>query len=165
MKQEPRAEITGDSPVHLVILVFKLVWVAFVVTTPLLGVWVSSSLAAYQNRPVGVAVAAGLLLFPVLPLAWEAWASYRRRKTLRGVVKPRTLALWDRLVLRPLAVNLVFLGGLLALNPRTAFGALSTRGDWMLEGRKGETVDAIRKGLFRAADRLEWLYLATHDNP
>jgi hypothetical protein len=165
MKQPHRAAASGDSPVHLVLLLLKLLWMGVVVTTPLLGVWVSSSLAAYQNGPVGVAVAAGLLLFPGLPLGWEALSSYRRQKKLRGVVKPRVLTLWDRLILRTLAINLLFLGGLLALNPKTAFGALSTRGDWMLEGRKGETVDAIRKGLFRAADRLEWLYLATHENP
>lgn len=146
----------------LLVYALKTLWVAFVIATPVLGAWASSSLAAYSNGPVGVAAATGLLLFPGLPLAWEAWASYRRRR--RGVLKPRILTFGDRLILRTLAVNLVFLGALLGTHPAVAFAALSTRGDWMLDGRKGARFDEARRWIFGAADRLEWLYLAVHED-
>jgi hypothetical protein len=50
------------------------------VATPLAGVWLGSSLAAYANRAVGLPIAAGLLLFPGLPLAWEGVARFRESR-------------------------------------------------------------------------------------
>jgi hypothetical protein len=166
MKPPAKPPPPARSPaMGLVGLLLKTLWVAFVVTTPVLGVWLASSLAAYSNGPLAAAVAVGLLLFPGLPLAWEGWAARRRKRRLRGIVKPRILTFGDRFILRTLALNLLFLGVLLAKSPATAFAALSTRGDWMLEGRHGERAEAAREILFRAADRLEWLYLAFHENP
>ncbi len=157
----PRASISGA----LVASVLKLVWAAFVIATPLIGAWAASSIAAYKNGPTALSAAIGLLLFPALPLAWDAWAERRRRRALKGIVKPRFLTLWDRLILRTLAINLLFLSVLLGVTPETGFTALSSRGDWMLDGLRGQTPDAIRKVLFRAADKLEWLYVAVRDNP
>ena len=142
---------------------FKATWFAFVIATPILGAWTASSLAAYKNGPVALAAASGVLLFPGLPLLWEAWASFRRRR--RGVTARRFLTFVDRLILRTLFLNLLFLGVLLGTRPEAGFAALSTRGDWMLDGRAGRGVDTARHWIFRAADRLEWLYLAAHDNP
>jgi hypothetical protein len=99
-------------------LVLKAVWIAFVITTPVLGAWVASSLAAYANGPVALAAASALLAFPVLPLAWEAWAERRRKKSASA--KPHILTFTDRLVLRTLAVNLLFLGLLLGTQPKAA---------------------------------------------
>jgi hypothetical protein len=153
-------------------VVFKLLVALVVVATPLLGVWLASSLAAYLRGPLWAAVAGGLVLFPGLPLVWEAWAARRRqRRAARAAEsgarppRPRRTTLGDRLVLRTLAVNLLFLGALLAWYPQQAFAALSTRGDWMLEGRRGAGAQTAREVLHHAADRLEWLYRATHDNP
>ena len=53
----------------------------------------------------------------------------------------------------------------LARDPETTFAALSTRGDWFLDGREGPRVDRARAGLFFAADRLQWLYEAVRHNP
>jgi hypothetical protein len=149
----------------LFVVVLKLLWAALVIATPLLGAWVASSLAAYFNGPAALAASAGLLLFPGLPLAWDAWVTRKRARDPKRAATPRILTFWDRFILRTLAVNLVFLGVLLGTEPAKGFTALSTRGDWMLDGRKGATADAVRKQLFRAADRLEWLYLAVHTNP
>jgi hypothetical protein len=149
----------------LFVLVLKLLWAALVITTPLLGAWVSSSLAAYFNGPPALAAAAGLLLFPLLPLAWDAWVTRRRARDPKKARAPRVLTFWDRFILRTLAVNLLFLGVLLGTEPAKGFTALSTRGDWMLDGRHGGAAESIRKQLFHAADRLEWLYLAVHENP
>src|SRR6185503_21017670 len=165
MKRAPAPSPSPSIAGTLFVLVLKLLWAAFVVTTPLLGAWVASSLAAYRNGPVALAAASGLLFFPALPLAWEADAQRRRRRRLKGVVRPTILTFWDRFILRTLLINLVFLGALLATYPAAGFAALSTRGDWMLEGRHGATAEAIRAQLFRAADRLEWLYLAVRPNP
>jgi hypothetical protein len=142
-----------------------------VILTPAVGVWVASSLAAYRSAPVWAPVAAGVLLFPTLPLGWEVWAGRRRaRRAARALAagrQPRRawLTFGDRFILRTLALNLLFLGVLLALRPEQAFAALSTRGDWVLDGHHGEMAKRARRGLFVAADRLEWLYRAAHDNP
>ncbi len=146
----------------LFVLLLKGLWVAFVIATPLLGAWAASSLAAYSNGPVALAAASGLLLFPGLPLAWEGFSAWRRER--RGVTKPRILPFGDRLILRTLALNLLFLGVLVGTRPAIAFAALSTRGDWMLDGRAGGHADTARRYLFRAADRLEWIYLAVHED-
>jgi len=141
----------------------KALWAALVITTPILGAWVASSLAAHANGPVTLAAASGLLAFPVLPLVWESLASSRRK--LRGATKPHILTFTDRLILRTLAINLLFLGILIGGRPQPTFAALSTRGDWMLDGATGATAELARKRLFWTADRLEWLYLAVHENP
>jgi Transglutaminase-like superfamily len=163
MSRPAPPKAAGRSPLAaLVVLVVKAVWVAFVIATPVLGAWAASSLAAYSNGPVAIAAASGLALFPGLPLAWEAWTARRRRR--RGVTKPHVLTFGDRLVLRTLVVNLLFLGLLLGTRPAVAFAALSTRGDWMLDGQTGARADEARRWIFGAADRLEWLYLAVHED-
>jgi hypothetical protein len=141
----------------------QLLWVALVVLAPALGFWTASSLAAYLNGPVWLAYIAGLLLFPVLPLAWEAWAAARRRK--KNVEGTRWLNAWDRLALRTLAVNLLFLAALLFRFPAATFAALSTRGDWFLEGRHGEGAEQLRSDLFATAQRLEWVDRLVRRNP
>jgi len=148
-------------PLRLAGLALRALWGALVIAVPALGVWVGSSLAAYLNGPVWLVCVAGLLLFPVLPLAWDAWA--QRRKRRRAGYRP-VLSGWDRLVLRTLAINLVFLGGLLVATPQTGFTALSTRGDWMLEGAHSSAAQAARRGLFATADRLQWLYEWSSNN-
>ena len=141
----------------------ELLWVVLVVLAPLLGAWTASSLAAYSNGPVWLAAIAGLLLFPVLPVGWEAWAAARRRR--KPELGTRWLNVWDRLALRTLAVNLLFLGALLFRFPAATFEALSTRGDWFLEGRSGDGVERVRSDLFTVANRLEWLYRLVRPNP
>ncbi len=155
--------VAPRSPgVALTVLFLKALWVAFVIATPVLGAWAASSLAAYSNGKVAMTAAAGLLLFPAIPLAWEGISTLRRRR--RKVQTRRILTLGDRVILRTLAVNLLFLGVVLGLQPAAAFAALSTRGDWMLDGRQGAGVDKARRWLFRAADALEWIYLAVHED-
>ncbi|MBW2526819.1 MAG: transglutaminase [Deltaproteobacteria bacterium] len=158
-------------------LLLKVLWTAFVITTPVLGVWGASSIAAYQNGPVWLVMLSGLLLFPILPVAWDLLSRLLRARRVakrqkaadragRGKVKAKSFLTWyDRLILRTLAVNLLFIGVLLGTHPMVAFEALSARGDWFLEGRTGPTADAWRGRLYWAADRLEWLYVAVKDNP
>lgn len=141
----------------------KAAGVALLVATPLAGVWVASSLAAFANQATWLPVAAGLALFPGLPLAWEALATHRHARSKRSK-KPRWLTFSDRLVLRTLAINLTFFVVLLALFPSRAFIALSTRGDWMLDGRRGELAVEGRRLLLKGAGALEWLYRATSDD-
>ncbi len=151
---------TAGRPIGVVRLVFMLLWYAFVLLIPTLGVWAASSLAAYRNGPTWLVSLCGLLLFPVLPLVWELRATAKRVKT-----GPRVLTFSDRIILRTLALNLVFLGGLLAAYPATAFAALATRGDWFLEGKSGRAVDELRRLAFDSANGLEWLYKAARPNP
>lgn len=156
---------------RVLLAVLKALWWAFVLLTPLCGVWVASSLAVYRNGPLWLACLSGVLLFPVLPGAWEAFARHRFGKKARGreaagnEAPKRFLTLGDRLILRTLALNLVFLTVLLAWFPRAGFSALSTRGDWMLGQQTGGWREGARNTLFAAAEGLEWLYEATDDDP
>ena len=149
--------------VRIVAGVFSFLWTALVVLTPLLGVWVASSLAAYRNGPVWAVCLAGFALFPLLPVAWELRVAWRRRA--RGDQRPRALTLRDRVVLRTLAINLLFLGLLLGLAPKAAFTALAARGDWMLDGHDDTRSQRARRWIFRTAGYLEWLYRAANKNP
>ncbi len=147
----------------LLFVLFRVFWTALVILVPALGVWVASSLAAYQNGPVWLVCVAGLLLFPALPGLWEFISAMRKRKRQRRWHR-QVLTTWDRLILRTLALNLVFLGGLMWARPEAIFTALSSRGDWVLDHAKGEIADELRPYFLGAADGLQWLYEAAHDN-
>src|SRR5690606_30902274 len=67
---------------------------ALVVAVPLLGVWAGSSLAVYADGPIWAAIVAGLCAFPLLPLAWEGFASLRRAR--KDKPSPRFLTFADR---------------------------------------------------------------------
>ena len=146
----------------LVVWPLRAAWVASVVAIPAIAVWMASSLAAYRNGPVWLACACGLLLFPLAPLLWEALGAWLRGRRARP--SPRVLTFGDRLILRTLVINFAALAAMLVRFPETSFAALSTRGDWFLDGRTGPTVERVRMGLFFAADRVQWLYEAVHTN-
>lgn len=147
----------------LVVFSFKAAAVALAVATPVLGVWVSSSLAAYLNGPIWVTILVGLLFFPLLPLAWEGFSAWRRSR--KETKKDRILTFVDRLILRTLVLNLTFLVALLAARPEAGFTAIQARGDWMLEGVDAPWAEQARPWFFKVADRLEWVYVASRDNP
>jgi hypothetical protein len=142
-----------------------------VIATPLLSVWLASSLATFLDGPRWLAIVAGVALFPGLPLLWEAWSHWRFSKQAErlGTEKAppqRWLTTSDRVIIRTLFINLIFLGAMIGLFPRQGFTAVSARGDWFLDGATpGPVVDASRKGVFAAAEYLEWSYDAVTDNP
>lgn len=159
----------------VVSVIFRILWWAAVILTPLLAVWLASSLAVFLNGPLWVAVLSGSLLFPGLPLIWDAWGTRRflkkqeARKAANKEPKERWFDFWDRLILRTLAVNLVVAGVMLGSFPKQSFTALSTRGDWFLEyaptATKPEHLTLARAGIFGTADALEWLHNIARDNP
>ena len=103
---------------------------------PAAGFWVASSLAALHNLPLWAVVAAGACMMPLGPVAWELWASRRRKG-------PSRMALSDRLVLRTFVLNAVVLGGLVGLAPQTALLAVTARGDWFLDAAEGPLRSAL----------------------
>jgi transglutaminase-like putative cysteine protease len=131
----------------------RAVWLATMILTPLFGFWLASSLAAYQNATQWLALLVGLLLFPLLPLGWEAFYAWRRRR--REDAKPPILTRVDRLVLRTLLINGLFLGAMLYFARGTAFRAIAVRGDWMLDGHHGPIASTLRGWLLAFADRLD----------
>jgi hypothetical protein len=139
-------------------LVTRTLFYLAVFLTPVLGVWLASSLVAYINGPKLLTVFSGILLFPLVPILWDM----RGHKQGKG---PGILTWGDRITLRTLVLNLAFLVLLLAMRPQTSFLALSTRGDWFLDGMQGPQVELARRGLFTAARGLEGLYLRFHNNP
>ncbi len=147
-----------------------LAWIALVLAAPLLGAWLASSLVSYFGGPRAAALAGCVLLFPVLPLAWEARATrqFKRKVASRnwyGRPPKRWLAAPWRLVLRTLFLNLLFIAALLLWHPKVAFAALATRGDWFLEGRHDELSERVRGDLFYAASGLEWLHRWANPKP
>ncbi|NMF86477.1 transglutaminase domain-containing protein [Nodosilinea sp. P-1105] len=138
-------------------LIIRTLFYLAVFLSPVLGVWLASSLVAYINGPKLLTVFSGILLFPLVPILWDM---RNGKKRIAGI-----LTWGDRIVLRTLLLNLAFLFLLLALRPQTSFLALSTRGDWFLDGMYGPQAELARKGLFTAARSLEGLYLRFHQNP
>jgi hypothetical protein len=136
----------------IVVSVLRAAWIAAMVATPLFGFWLASSLAAYRNASQWLALLVGLLLFPIVPAGWELVAAWRRSK--RPATRPFLTGV-DRLVLRTLVINGVFLAGMLWRAPETAFRALAVRGDWILDGRDDPTANQIRGVLLGLADRFE----------
>jgi hypothetical protein len=159
---------------RIILFLLKFVFWAFVVSIPLFGVWTASSMAAYRNGPVWAVVLAGSLLFPLGPIAWElvgAWRNHRRgikrlaRKGTRFSADKRVLTRSDRLLIRTFVLNASFMAVMLYFWPTTVFTSLSGRGDWMLDGRDGETATQVRQVLFGAADGLEWLFESADEQP
>jgi transglutaminase-like putative cysteine protease len=144
-------------------------WATFVVLTPLLGVWVASSLVAFHGGPTALAVLGGALLFPVLPVVWElrAASAFKARASRRqfGVAPKRRLTWGARLIWRTLAVNVLFLAALAVMFPERAFPALATRGDWFLDGKPQPWAEKMRTDVHSAASGIEWLYALAHRNP
>ena len=139
---------------RLLALALKASFALLAVAIPLLGAWVGSSLAAFLNGPRWVAPLVAALAFPIVPLLWDAWARRNRDKDAKSI-----LTFVDRMTLRTLTLNLVFLGAFFFFSPKTVFTAMSARGDWMLdEAGEGSGVDSLRSGLFGAVDALEWAF-------
>jgi transglutaminase-like putative cysteine protease len=144
----------------IVVHLLRAAWLSTMVLVPLFGFWLASSLAAYANATQWLALLVGLLLFPVLPLGWDAIFVWRRSK--KPPTKP-ILTRLDRLVLRTLVVNGVFLTAMFWAKPQTAFRALAVRGDWIVDGHDGPIASAMRSFLLGVADRFErrWSHTST----
>jgi hypothetical protein len=127
-------------------------WLAAMAAAPLFGFWLASSLAAYNNASQWLALLVGLALFPILPVGWEAFASWRRSK--QPAYKP-ILTRLDRVVLRTLLINALFVGGMMLFARTTALQAVAQRGDWMFDGYSGTAVETFRGWLLGLADHLE----------
>lgn len=134
-----------------------------VLCIPLLGVWGASSLAAYNDGSRAVSLAIGALVFPIVPLVWEAMGEVRRRR--RGVTAPRILTFSDRMTLRTLVLSVLFLAPMLLAWPAPLFMALTTRGDWFLDGQDAAWAPPARRAVLGTADGLVWLYDLAHENP
>ncbi|MEQ1567530.1 MAG: transglutaminase domain-containing protein [Myxococcota bacterium] len=150
-----------------------------VLATPVLGFWLASALVAYVNGPRWAVLLGGALLFPLGPVAWEAWATLRRRRSMaraREALGPvdrvrfdargrRITTLPDRLLLRTLALNLPFLLALGAWAPELTLTAAATRGDWMLDGVAAPWADTARRWLVAAGDAAQRYNGQFEDNP
>jgi len=150
----------GKVAAIIAVHVAKGLWVSLMVLTPLFGFWLASSLAAYHNATQWLALLIGALLFPILPVGWELFAAWRTKKKLaasksKAPPKPAILTRLDRLVLRTLVINGVFLA-LMMWQARTAsFRALAVRGDWMLDGYNGAVASTLRGWMLGFADRFD----------
>lgn len=132
--------------------VLRAAWVSLMVVTPLFGFWLASSLAAFSNASQWLALLVGLLLFPIVPVGWDLFFVWRRSK--QPPVKA-ILTRLDRLVLRTLLVNGLFLAVMIWSAPTTSFRALAVRGDWIVDGHHGPIAERVRGFLLGIADLFE----------
>jgi len=123
------------------------------ILTPMLGMWLSSSMAAYHNSSLWMTAGVGLLLFPILPFLWEQLYLWRRSR--REVPRKQVLTGLDRFIIRTLALNIAFIGSIVFVAPSQAFRAASTRGDWIFDGYDGPISNTARDVLFTLAAALE----------
>lgn len=123
------------------------------IAAPLFGFWLASSLAAYNNASQWLALLVGLLLFPIVPVGWEAFYAWRRSR--KKVPPKQILTRLDRLVLRTLIVNALFVGGMLGFARQTALHAVAQRGDWMFDGYSGTVAETFRGWLLDMADHMD----------
>lgn len=130
----------------------RFAWVSLMILTPLFGFWLASSLAAYSNASQWLALLVGLLLFPIIPVGWDLFFVWRRSK--RPPMKA-ILTRIDRLVLRTLLVNGLFLGVMMWSAPTSSFRALAVRGDWIVDGHHGPIAEGVRSFLLGTADMFE----------
>ena len=135
--------------------VLLVAWTSAMLLVPLFGFWLASSVAAYEDASIWLALALGLALFPVIPVAWDLVHVWRRGRRDAERATTSILTRLDRLVLRTLLVNGAFLAIMLVQLPHVAFRALAVRGDWMLDGAHGELADDVRGVLLGLADRFE----------
>lgn len=143
-------------------LAFTLLVLGVAGLVPAFGFWLATSILVYANGPLWLALAAGLLVFPVLPLAWDAYANLQRRR--RGIERRPWLGDGARIGLRVLCVSGLVVASLVGFAPALSFTALSTRGDWFLDRRSGPWVEPSRRLLLSAADRLSaWHESARRD--
>jgi transglutaminase-like putative cysteine protease len=157
-----RASLAVSVVLGSAAIALKLAFAALAIATPVFAIWTASSLTAFHGGRVGLAALVGLLVFPGLPILWELASMWRRSR--RPGARPPILTWFDRFVLRTLVVGLGFTAVVLVRDSATVFTALSTRGDWMLDGREGPVADRMRAELVRAARTLEWLHESTHRN-
>ena len=75
------------------------------------------------------------------------------RRTKQKVREKQILTRLDRLVLRTLVINGVFLIVMLYFSKATAIRAIAQRGDWMLDGHDGAFANKFRGMLLTIADK------------
>jgi transglutaminase-like putative cysteine protease len=147
------ASRAASAALFVLKLVGRVLWLSTMVLTPLFGFWLASSLAAYHNASQWLSLLVGLLLFPILPVGWDLFFVWRRNRKTHS--ERAILTGIDRLVLRTLIINGLFLGGMMWKAKQESFRALAVRGDWMLEGFNGPIATAMRDSLLGFADRLD----------
>ncbi len=133
------------------------------VAIPLLGFWIASSIAAYLNGPIWLVLLCGLLVCPVLPALFEIWRAFQRKKyqerpSYGGAIAYSAYVDASR-------VATVLLVGALVIDAKGVAAAVSTRGDWMLEGTAGSVVERARQSLLWVADRITAIGESNEDNP
>ena len=133
--------------------VLRVLWVSTMVLTPLFGFWLASSFAAYQNASQWLALLGGLVMFPIIPLGWDLVFVWRRSK--QEAPRKAILTRLDRLVLRTLLVNGLFIFCMLFFARTTAVRSLAVRGDWIVDGHHGPIANGIRGFLLAFADRFD----------
>ncbi|HEY5934241.1 MAG TPA: transglutaminase-like domain-containing protein, partial [Kofleriaceae bacterium] len=133
--------------------VLRVLWISTMVLTPLFGFWLASSFAAYQNASQWLALLGGLVMFPIIPLGWDLFFVWRRSK--QETPRKAILTRLDRLVLRTLLVNGLFIFCMLFFARTTSVRALAVRGDWIVDGHHGPIANGIRGFLLAFADRFD----------
>ena len=91
---------------------------------------VPSAYAYWRGVPWGVALAIGLLVFPVLPVAWHVWSERKAKRAEKP--KPRKTKGIERFVFRTIVVAVVAIGALIAVARGRVWTALKNDVLWFV---------------------------------
>lgn len=97
---------------------------------------IPSAYASTRGAPWGLALAVGLLAFPVLPVAWHLWGE-------RDKAKKRHTTKGERFALRTAAIAILSIGGLIAFARGPTWRAMRDHALWMLPGDDARGLMAI----------------------
>jgi len=91
---------------------------------------VPSAYAYWRGVPWGVALAVGVFVFPVFPVAWHVWSERNAKRAEKP--KPRKTKGIERFVFRTIVVAVVAIGGLIAVARGRLWTALKNDALWFV---------------------------------
>jgi hypothetical protein len=92
---------------------------------------VPAAYAVGRGAPGWLALAIGLLVFPVLPVTWHL-VRQRQRRAAPATAKPSNTTGWERFAFRLLVVGVVVIGGLLVLDRSRVWRGVRHHALWMI---------------------------------
>lgn len=104
---------------------------------------VPSAYIYFRGWPWGLALAVGLVVFPVLPVAWHVWSERKAKAAAAATgdkkLKPKKTTGIERFVFRTIVVAIVSIGGLIAIARGRVWTALKNDALWFIP----ESIDPL----------------------
>jgi hypothetical protein len=119
---------------------------------------VPSAYAIVRGAPGWLALAIGLLVFPVLPLTWHI-VRQRQRRAAPASARPSNTTGWERFAFRQIVVGVLVIGALIALDRSRVWRAVRHHALWMIPTTVGplEPESKLLDRVPASAETIIWL--------